>query len=301
MASLKLQVLKKMDTLKLYGVFKAENSLIESNRVYGINNYNACCTFKKHALDFASWERQLHPQNIFKNLETMPKQHIIEWLLKGKRDGENIHITKFKVIAMSKLIGCNSKTFGVDFISKNGYIPKISKSNSPQKYKMNKKIIEQSTYLSLIKNENRAISSYKLTTCPYCGSSIKYVDSSIIYGNTNKVGSEHSYMCSNFPKCDAYVGVYKGTNIPLGRLSNAPLRRFKQEAHVYFDYLWKSKEVASAARSNGYKWLSEQLNISPRSTHIGWFNDDDCKKVIETCKPYYWNLRNKSTNCVTRI
>ena len=294
MASLKLQILQKMDTLELFGASKEVNLLIESNKLFGIHNYNTHKTYKKHALDYATWERNEHPEKEFKDLGTMPRQHVSEWLGKSIESGESIYITKLKAVSMAKIMGCNTKMFGVNLYFKNGLTPILTKNNFYKEYTISRDMNTQNVYFNLTnrKRKTNKIEKYNLTTCPYCGAPIAYVNKSIIYG---KKTEEMAYMCSNFPECDAYVGVHKGTNIPLGRLSNGELRAFKMQAHQYFDLLWKCKEKRGypAARSTGYKWLSKQLNISPQHTHIGWLRDDDCKNVIETCKPYYWNLKNK--------
>lgn len=96
------------------------------------------------------------------------------------------------------------------------------------------------------------------------------------------------YYCA---PCQAWVGVHKGTNKALGRLANAKLRKAKCIAHYYFDKLWKKKMQQgfgkSAARHKAYKWLSEQMGLSFKDTHIGMFDVEQCKKVVEICKPFY--------------
>lgn len=57
--------------------------------------------------------------------------------------------------------------------------------------------------------------------CPYCGRQAEYVDSKVIYGRSYGM----AYLCRN---CDAYVGVHRGTDEPLGRLADASLRKWKR-------------------------------------------------------------------------
>ena len=40
-----------------------------------------------------------------------------------------------------------------------------------------------------------------------------------------------------------------------------------------------------------YKWLSEQLGMPRKDTHIGMFDVDQCKRVVEICKPYLRGAR----------
>lgn len=87
--------------------------------------------------------------------------------------------------------------------------------------------------------------------------------------------------------CDAWVGCHKGTKRPLGRLANRELRYWKKQAHKYFDAKWikfpkgKSRQ---RKRSEAYAWLAVQLNIKPKDCHIGMFDVDTCKKVVEACR-----------------
>ena len=91
------------------------------------------------------------------------------------------------------------------------------------------------------------------------------------------------YCCPNWPKCDSYVGVHKGSDAPLGRMANAELRKIKVAAHAIFDPRWKdSKE--RGARSKAYNWLAGQLGLRPDECHIGMFDVEMCLKVIEVCK-----------------
>ena len=48
--------------------------------------------------------------------------------------------------------------------------------------------------------------------CPYCGAVSILTDSKVVYGKSYGM----IYLCRNYPKCDAYVGVHKRTNEPLG-------------------------------------------------------------------------------------
>jgi hypothetical protein len=89
--------------------------------------------------------------------------------------------------------------------------------------------------------------------------------------------------------CAAWVGCHPGTENALGGLANAELRAAKQAAHAVFDPLWQRKITKegcakSYARRAGYRWLSEQLGIPYKKTHIGFFNLDECRQVVEVCK-----------------
>jgi len=120
--------------------------------------------------------------------------------------------------------------------------------------------------------------------CPYCGASTKLIDSIRVY-KTRSYGKV--YICFS---CDAWVGVHKGTTRALGRLANAELRLYKRMAHDALDPVWKAQVKAGApqyaARNQTYKWLSEQMGLDVKYTHIGMMNAEQCKKVIELCKKH---------------
>lgn len=96
------------------------------------------------------------------------------------------------------------------------------------------------------------------------------------------------YLCE---LCEAWVGVHKGTDKALGRLANKELRQWKREAHKYFDPMWQKKMVQgftkSKARHMAYRWLAGEMGLCIKVAHIGMFDVDQCKKVVELCKRYY--------------
>ena len=62
----------------------------------------------------------------------------------------------------------------------------------------------------------------KSIRCPYCGGTAILRDASFVYGEKSYGGKV--YVCSNYPKCDAYVGVHPGTRIPKGTLADQELQ-----------------------------------------------------------------------------
>ena len=118
---------------------------------------------------------------------------------------------------------------------------------------------------------------HKKVFCPYCGAKAKLVDSAIVYGQSYGM----IYLCCNYPVCDAFVGTHKKSLKPLGTLANAELRVLRKEAHSSFDPLWQSDKLS---RKEAYAWLAQQLGISQEKTHIGHFNEQTCRQVIEVCQ-----------------
>lgn len=54
--------------------------------------------------------------------------------------------------------------------------------------------------------------------CPYCGSHTIFRSAEGIYHKNPE--REMLYVCKNYPTCDAYVRVHRGTRIPMGVPAN---------------------------------------------------------------------------------
>lgn len=52
------------------------------------------------------------------------------------------------------------------------------------------------------------------------------------------------------------------------------------KAHAMFDPLWKTGVMS---RSEAYKWLAEEMNMTREQCHISLFNVRECKEVINLC------------------
>lgn len=113
--------------------------------------------------------------------------------------------------------------------------------------------------------------------CTYCESAPLFFSDSYL-----------QWICT---KCNSSVGVHKETKIPLGKTANEVTKRYRMLAHSYFDSLVlikMKKEGCSkyVARTKGYKWLSDSLNIEPSQCHIGLMDRETCERIINLCKPY---------------
>ena len=121
--------------------------------------------------------------------------------------------------------------------------------------------------------------------CPYCNGETEFIDSKVLYSSGISYGMV--YACR---LCDAWVGVHKGTRRALGRLADKELRAWKKEAHRWFDLIWKNDgktRKVRKARSAAYRWLARLMNIDPAFCHIGMFDVDQCKMVVQLFREYY--------------
>jgi len=113
----------------------------------------------------------------------------------------------------------------------------------------------------------------KTIECPYCEKRAKLMDSVKVYGTS------YGMMYACLP-CKAWVGVHKGSDIPLGTPAQYPLRRARVSAHKHFDGLWSK----AGERKSEYALLAKYLEIPVESCHIGEFDEYTCGKVVRYSK-----------------
>jgi len=115
--------------------------------------------------------------------------------------------------------------------------------------------------------------------CPYCGGTPVKVDSAEFYH-----GVDYGSVMACRP-CQAWVGFHQRKGgAPLGRLADARLRDAKKKAHAAFDRIWgKWHKLRGNARWAGYQWLARHMNLPEVECHIGMFDLDQCRAVVEIC------------------
>lgn len=125
--------------------------------------------------------------------------------------------------------------------------------------------------------------------CQYCNLLAKLVDGSVIYPHLPALKSKYFYLCKN---CGAYCGCHPNSTRVLGTLADKTLRTLRKMAHSYFDKIWQSNRMSRRA---AYSWLAYQMKINVKDTHISWFNDEQCKMVIDLSKRYLDKESKRST------
>lgn len=113
--------------------------------------------------------------------------------------------------------------------------------------------------------------------CAYCQQPAQLVSGETIYPHRRDLYARRFWHCA---PCGAWVGCHPGTTKPLGRLADAELRQAKQVAHAAFDPLWRNTSIK---RSHAYGWLATQLGIDRKRCHIGYFDVETCRRVVEIC------------------
>lgn len=119
----------------------------------------------------------------------------------------------------------------------------------------------------------------KRVTCPYCGAPAILREDTYVHGERGQ--GKYLYVCKNFPKCDSYVGVHDGTQIPMGTLANKELRKKRISAHKFFNLLWK-KHIMT--KKQAYRWMECFMGLAKDDGHIAMFSDYRCNLLIEKCK-----------------
>lgn len=116
-------------------------------------------------------------------------------------------------------------------------------------------------------------------TCPYCSGPAKILTHKEIYGKDFN-DWPWMYGCK---RCDAYVGMHPFTNIPLGTIANAELRKARNVCKKSFERIWQE---GRKTRSEAYAWLAEQMKMTREACHFGWFNAEQCYEAKTACDTF---------------
>lgn len=133
--------------------------------------------------------------------------------------------------------------------------------------------------------EERQKYFYNGSHCYYCRNKTEYVDSIEVY----RESYGYIFLCR---PCKAWVNTHnQSQDQAFGFVAKKELRDLRHTAHGFYDPLWQKKVSQGASRkaaqSKAREWLAEQLNIEIVECHMGMFDNDQCRQVIELCKPFY--------------
>ena len=127
--------------------------------------------------------------------------------------------------------------------------------------------------------QKRKMKTLKHIYCPYCGAPAVIRPASEIYKDASRTDS--LYVCRNYPRCNAYVGMYQDTGKPFGPLANGELRHLRIRAHRAFDRLWMDGLMS---RKSAYHWMADFFGLGLRDAHIGSFGEYRCRQLIAKCE-----------------
>ena len=128
----------------------------------------------------------------------------------------------------------------------------------------------------------------KSIICPYCGGTAVLRDGSYVYGKDSCV--DKLYVCTHYPSCNAYVGVFRNSDVPKGTLADSELRNKRIRAHQSFDAIWKQGIMT---RGQAYQWMQHKFSLTKAQAHIGYFSDYMCNELIDACQEVLRNNRAK--------
>lgn len=116
------------------------------------------------------------------------------------------------------------------------------------------------------------------TVCRYCSGCVELVSNAEIYNGREYGDWPYAYLCAD---CDAYVGLHPDTDIPLGTLADAKLRKDRNASKAIFH---RVKEFHGFSRSLAYQWLAREMGIPVESCHLGWFDHEQCGHALVLCQ-----------------
>jgi len=117
----------------------------------------------------------------------------------------------------------------------------------------------------------------KTPVCPYCNQAAVKATGQDIYPHRPDLHHKKFWLCA---PCGAYAGDVQHpdyANRPV-QLANRELRTAKMHAHQTFDYLWQQKLMS---RTQAYEWLAAVMQLAPAVCHIGMFDLNQCKAVVD--------------------
>ena len=126
----------------------------------------------------------------------------------------------------------------------------------------------------------------KTTKCPYCGAHAYMRPASVVHGE--KARDEYLYVCSRYPKCDAYVTAHRRTCQPMGVLADSSLRRKRMLAHRAFDQLWRGGVMQ---KWQAYIWMQAKFGLNHDQAHIANFSEYMCDELISLCDQALENIK----------
>lgn len=131
------------------------------------------------------------------------------------------------------------------------------------------------------KQESRTLAAVR---CDYCNSEAKLIE--------RRTGT-WTWECR---PCDAWVGVHRAGKrfVPLGRLANAELRKWRQRAHTAFDPVWQAQvregsTSRNQARRAAYRLLAQELGIAEEDCHIAKFDVAQCQRTVKISEQWKKN------------
>ena len=108
--------------------------------------------------------------------------------------------------------------------------------------------------------------------CPYCGKLAELVSEKEWYGGVYDKLGRPRWACWS---CRASVGTHPDGS-PFGPLAKKELSDARRNAKIALTEIFPNKHER-------YPWLSQQMGLPLKNTHVGMFNLEQCQRVVELC------------------
>jgi hypothetical protein len=122
--------------------------------------------------------------------------------------------------------------------------------------------------------DGKAMQDYELC-CPDCG------DSMALMKDRNFVG----YRCRSLDCRGSHASHPDGS--PVGTPADARTRKARTLAHEAFDRVWRTKKMT---RGRAYAWMRNELGMTEEECHIGSFDVETCRRLVQKVRGYYPDL-----------
>jgi hypothetical protein len=126
------------------------------------------------------------------------------------------------------------------------------------------------------------VKSEKIVMCDVCGAQAEFVTGETVYGS-ERYADTFFWRC---PRCGAYVGVHRNSDIPYGTLATKETREARKAAHHLFDQLWNGSRKKFDSRSGAYRWLAKTMDMTAAECHIGNMNEAQCTAIMNAVMDY---------------
>ena len=121
------------------------------------------------------------------------------------------------------------------------------------------------------------MSYYREIYCCECKKEVqaRFTDWKEVYPNLRELPYHNFYICD---VCKNFVGVHKGTNIPLGTIPTKEIKEYRKKIHSIIDPIFIKSKDKKRTRNNIYKFLSNAINKEYHTAELSTI--EDCEKIL---------------------
>lgn len=133
----------------------------------------------------------------------------------------------------------------------------------------------------------RNTASVPVAPCIECGGLARPVKGNVTHPGVKHLAEQTFYLCI----CGAFVGSHPNTNLPVGHAAGPTTRYWRNQAHLWFDLIWRERHMT---REAAYNWLTRAMGMSRMKCHIGKMGSEDAIRVVNITKIKLLDLRREA-------